>query len=184
MTSPRMMMNRPVSNQAKPTGTAARRWKVATLAGLGLLALGGCTDNEFMQAGCPNVGVLRDAGTLHSDGNVAILSGLVANCAYSDTNVTIAASLQITGRAKEGVTDGAIPVTYFVTITDPDRNIISKKSFTTTVPLTGGSGLVEEQLTQVIPAPKTMDARWYEMLVGFQLTPEEVAANRANNEGR
>jgi hypothetical protein len=184
MTSLCSMKTRPDHKPVSPVGKAARRWTLAALAGMGLLTLGACAENDAMVAGCPNVGVLRDAGTARSDAGVAILSGILANCAYDDDNVTIAANLIITGRAAEGGSADAIPVTYFVAVTDPDRKIISKKTFTTTVPLSGGSGQVEEKLTQVIPAPRTMDARWYEMLVGFQLSPEDVAANRAANEGR
>lgn len=184
MTSPRTMMTRPDHKPVSPVGKAARRLSLAALAGMGLLALSGCAENDAMVPGCPNVGVLRDAGTAKSEAGIAILSGIYANCAYDDNAVTIAASLEITARGREGGTATSIPVTYFVAVTDPDRKIISKKTFTATVPLSGGHGQLEETLQQVIPAPKTMDARWYEVLVGFQLTPEEVAANRASNEGR
>lgn len=178
------MKTRPDHKPVSPVRKAARRWTLAALAGMGVLTLGACSDSEHMIAGCPNVGVLRDAGTARSEAGVAVLSGILANCGYDDNSVTVAANLVITGRAAEGGTATSIPVTYFVAVTDPDRNILSKKTFTTTVPLSGGAGTVEEKLTQVIPAPKTMDARWFEVLVGFQLTPEEVAANRASNEGR
>lgn len=184
MTSLRMMTTPPDHSPVSPVRKAARRWTLAALGGMGLLALSACAENDAMVAGCPNVGVLRDAGTLRNDAGVAILSGILANCGYDDASVTVAANLIISGRVNEGGTASAIPVTYFVAITDPNRNVISKKTFTTSVPLSGGAGTVEETLTQTIPVPKTMDARWYEVLVGFQLTPEEVAANRNANEGR
>lgn len=180
MTSP-MMTTRPNHSPVPAARKAARRMTLAALAGMGLLTLAGCAENDAMVAGCPNVGILRDAGTLRTDQGVAILSGILANCGYDDTSVTIAANLMITGRADEGASGGSIPVTYFVAVTDPNRNIISKKSFTTSVPVGDN---VQETLTQVIPVPKTMDARWFEVLVGFQLTPEQVAANRNANEGR
>lgn len=180
MTSP-MMTTRPNHSPVLHVRKEARRWTLAALAGMGMLALAGCAENDAMVAGCPNVGVLRDAGTLRTDQGVAILSGILANCGYDDTSVTIAANVMITGRANEGASGGTIPVTYFVAVTDPNRNILSKKTFTTSV--TVGSD-TQETLTQVIPVPKTMDARWYEVLVGFQLTPEQVAANRNTNEGR
>lgn len=180
MTSP-MMTTRPNHSPVLHARKAARRMTLAALAGMGMLALTGCAENDHMVAGCPNVGVLRDAGTLRTDQGVAILSGILANCGYDDNSVTIAASVMITGRANEGVAGGSIPVTYFVAVTDPNRNILSKKTFTTSVALGTDT---QETLTQVIPVPKTMDARWYEVLVGFQLTPEQVAANRNSNEGR
>lgn len=180
MTSP-MMTTRPNHSPVPTNRKAARRMTLAALAGMGMLALAGCAENDAMVAGCPNVGVLRDAGTLRTDQGVAILSGILANCGYDDTSVTIAASVMITARASEGAAGGTIPITYFVAVTDPNRNILSKKTFTTSV-ATGTD--TQETLTQVIPVPKTMDARWFEVLVGFQLTPEQVAANRNANEGR
>lgn len=180
MTSP-MMTTRPDHSRVSPTRKAARRWTLATLAGMGMLVLAGCSESDLVVAGCPNVGVLRDAGTLRSDQGTATLSGIYANCSYSDDKVTVAANLVITGRPPEGAAGGSIPITYFVAVTDPNRNILSKKTFTTAVQ--AGSE-TQESLTQVIPVPKTVDARWFEVLVGFQLTPEQVATNRNLNEGR
>lgn len=149
-----------------------------------MLALAGCAENDGIVAGCPNVGVLRDAGTLYAPEGTAILSSILANCAYDDTSVTVAANLVISGRAAEGGAATAIPVTYFVAVTDPNRNIISKTTFTATVPLSGATGEANESFTQVIPAPKTVDARWFEVLVGFQMDPAAVEANRKANEGK
>lgn len=182
MTSRSTMTTRPDHNIGSPAGKAARRWRMAACAGLTMLALAGCAENEAMVPGCPNVGVLRDAGTLRSDQGVAVLSGIFASCAYDDTAVKVAATLTISGRQVEGGNATALPVTYFVAVTDPNRNILTKKSFTTTIPLDGGSGMVQETLEQVIPAAKTVDARWYEVLVGFQMDPAQADANRATNE--
>lgn len=184
MTSPSSMTMLPDHKLVLPVRKAARPVRNAALAGLAMLALAGCAENDGMVAGCPNVGVLRDAGTLYAAEGTAILSSILANCAYDDTSVTVAANLVISGRAAEGGTATSIPVTYFVAVTDPNRNIISKTTFTTSVPLSGGSGTVQETLNQVIPAPKTVDARWFEVLVGFQMDPAAVEANRKANEGR
>ncbi|WP_154667266.1 hypothetical protein [Niveispirillum irakense] len=184
MTSPCMMTRRIDHNIGSPARKAARSWRMAACAGLAMLALAGCAENDAMVAGCPNVGVLRDAGTLRTDQGVAVLSSLVATCAYDDTSVKVAANLLITGRAVEGGSATSLPVTYFVAITDPNRNILTKRTFTTSVPLDGGTGSVQETLEQSIPAPKTVDARWYEVMVGFQMDPAEVDANRARNQGQ
>lgn len=184
MTSPCTMTTQPDHNIGSPARKAARPWRMAACAGLAMLALSGCAENEGFKAGCPNVGILRDAGTLRTDQGVAVLSGIFANCAYDDTHVRIAANLDISGRVNEGGSATSLPVTYFVSVVDPNRNVITKKNFSTTIPLNGGKGMVQETLEQTIPVPKTVDARWYEVLVGFQITPEQADANRATNEGR
>jgi hypothetical protein len=146
--------------------------------------LGACEADNGLRPACPNVGILRDAGTLRSDQGVAIMSVLTAQCSYTDDSVNITADLTLTGRTHDGVTASALPVTYFVALLDPDRKIITRQTFSTSIPLQNGKGTTRETLQHAIPAPKTIDARWYEALTGFQLTPEQVEANRRANEGR
>jgi len=175
---------------ARRPGWSSQGRRVA-LAALGLLALSACQgDSGGFIPGCPNVGILRDAGTLRitgPDGNqqaTAVMSSLGASCAYGDDGVTVNARLGIVGEAQAGYAAGAIPLDYFVVVTDPERNVIAKQVFGSTIALNGGQGAVIEDLQQFIPAPRTVDARWYEVLVGFQLPPEQAITNRMMNEAR
>lgn len=170
---------------ARDGGNAARRLVGAAMAGVALLALSGCgSDRDSFRPGCPNVGIVRDAATWRQEGGVAVMARVDAACEYEDTGVTVTADLTITGRTAEGANPGRLPLEYFVVVTDPQRNVIAKQVFATGVDISGGTGAVAESLVQFIPAAPTVDARWYEVLVGFQLPPEQVETNRRVNEGR
>lgn len=170
---------------ARVGGNAARRLVGAAMAGVALLGLSACgSDRDSFRPGCPNVGIVRDAATWRQAGGVATLARVDAVCEYDDDGVTVAADLTITARAAEGAGGGRLPLEYFVVVTDPQRNVIAKQVFTTGVDVTGGTGAAAESLSQFIPAAPTVDARWYEVLVGFQLPPEQVETNRRLNEQR
>ncbi len=171
-------------------GAPARGLRILAAGGALALLLAGCaSESESFRPGCPNVGVLRDAGTfrlLDAQGQlqgVAVLSDIQAICEYSDTGVTVRATLAIRGTPAEGADPGRIPVEYFVAVTDPNRNILARQTFATGIDVPGGqTGFALEDLVQFIPAPRTIDARWYEVLIGFQLPPEQVETNRIMNE--
>ncbi|ACJ01004.1 hypothetical protein [Rhodospirillum centenum] len=179
--------NPPRKAAARPHGRAviAR----GLLAAVALAGLAGCESAKGFRPGCPNVGVLRDAGTYRVPGAdgatfaTAVINPPAALCEYSDDGVTIATTFTISARATAGF-DGTVPVDYFVAVTDPQRNVIAKQVFSTAIRMDGGSGAVGEETEQFIPAPRTVDARYYEVLVGFQLPPEQVETNRQVNQGR
>lgn len=178
-------------NTGTPAGKGALGTGLRILAagGVALLLAGCASESESFRPGCPNVGVLRDAGTFRmvdAQGQlqgVAVLSDVQAICEYSDTGVTVEATLTIRGTPADGASPGRIPVEYFVAVTDPNRNILAKQTFATGVDVPGGqTGFALEQLVQFIPAARTIDARWYEVLIGFQLPQEQLDTNRIMNE--
>ncbi|WP_114395059.1 hypothetical protein [Oleisolibacter albus] len=174
------MTTRTDHNIGTPTGKAARPWHALALAGAALLSLSGCGESTGFIAGCPNLGIVRDGALVKQAGGDALLANIQGDCSYSDTGVTVDAILTITANG----TGSSVPVQYFVAVTDPQRNVLSKQVFNSAVPLNNGTGMVRERFQQVIPAPKTMDARWYEVLVSFQLDTTQLDANRAMNEKR
>jgi hypothetical protein len=188
------MTTRTDHNTGMPATKAGRlpAWtgRVAlALGALGLLA--GCegVDRAEFKPGCPNVAIVRDAGSLRSvaaDGSVTaslVMSNLQAICEYDDTGVTVSATLTIRVTPIEGGKGGTVPVEYFVAVTDPNRVILAKQIFVAQADA-GSVNFIQEDLVQFIPAPKTVDARYYEVLVGFQLPPEQGEANRRANDAR
>ena len=158
------------------------------LAGVALLALAGCKDLDGFRPGCPNVAVVRDAGTAYvagADGQLAhkaTLTGFGGTCEYDESGVTIEADLSIRAQSGPAFAGGTAHYEYFVAVTDADRNVLAKQVFGADVNLSGGTGVVQERLVQFIPLPPTVDGRYYEVLAGFQLAPEQVEANRRMNE--
>lgn len=185
MTGTRSMITRTDHNIGTPARKAARRMGMAALPGLALLVLAGCAETGNFRPACPNVGIVRDTGTVRVDGvATAVMSSLPAVCQYDSRGVGVSAVVTIEAYREEGSSADSVPVEYFVAVTDPERNVLAKRTFTTTVPLTGGRGSVQESLSQFIPAPPTTDARWYEVLIGFQLPADQVEINRRINENR
>lgn len=69
---------------------------------------------------------------------------------------------------------------YFVAVLDGDRNILTKNNFEIAVEFPDGqtaTGYVDE-LQETIPVPKGGNAADHEVVVGFQLTPDELRFNR------
>lgn len=181
------MTNRSDDNTGTPAGKGAlrRRLRAPVLGGMAALALAGCgTDSHSFKPGCPNVGIVRDLGTYRAAAPqaTAVMTDIQAVCEYSDTGVAVRTALTIRATPEPGAASGRLPVTYFVAVVDPNRNILTKQTFPTAIDMPAGQvGFVVEDLNQFIPAPKTIDARWYEVLVGFELPPEQVETNRQVN---
>ena len=74
---------------------------------------------------------------------------------------------------------GAAELEYFVAVTGPGDQILAKETFGTRLDFAGRNRIgVAEELAQRIPLPSDSDPGSYAVLVGFQLTPEELADNR------
>ncbi len=69
---------------------------------------------------------------------------------------------------------------FFVAITDPSNEIVAKRIFTTPIKFPTNVGYVEhiEDLEQRIPLPKGGAAADYKIIVGLQLTEDELEYNR------
>ncbi len=74
-------------------------------------------------------------------------------------------------------------LTYFVSVVDGSRSILSKEAFPTELVFPGNQTRVvvedDDPLISVeIPLPEGRNPATYSVLLGFQLTPEELAYNR------
>lgn len=143
------------------------------------------------QYDCPTVGIPRETATLtrFRDGpgrdltDVVFDSGIQnakISCTYSSKGVAI--ELGVVLGAERGPASSARTATvpYFIAIVDPDRNILAKEVFSTTLtfPPNVSQAAVMELTQETIPLPKNKSAEGYGMVVGMQLTPEEVEYNR------
>lgn len=162
---------------------------------LAALALGGCSglggDNVHKaDLACPKVGIVGDANKITvfraggkgpadvvGRGAVADYAG---NCTYDSTGVTVDVSLALVGERGPAMTGNQLPLTYFVAVAAPDGSIVTKQEFPTTIDFPGNGPRAgsREDLQPHIPLPEKQDARAYQLLVGFQLTPDQLEYNR------
>ena len=156
----------------------------------GLAGCGGADRPQFAPA-CPQTGILRDGADLTRfrgggtdltdivvDGRITALTG---KCSLDDNthlHTVLSVSMDITrGPAAIGRQSD---VTYFISVSKGDT-ILDKQDFTFNVNFPRNSEhlrLTGDQIDLVLPVdPKTSGAA-YNILVGFQLTPAELAFNR------
>ena len=151
--------------------------------------LGACSTAPELP--CPRVNVLADAATVTkfrdspgrdltdvtAEGEIA---DTLAECRYDRQAVNV--DLQIAIAAQRGPADRnrAAEFDYFVAITDPQQNILAKEVFRVRLPFDDNRGRVGqvEEIEQRIPLASLSRGPDYQILVGFQLTPEEIEWNR------
>lgn len=173
---------------------ATRTALIAVL--LPLLTDCGPKRNEFAPP-CPQAAYLADAAELNryrpgaaSGGNDVtdlILHGRVAGlsgaCKPGDTNDKVAVSLSVVLELTRGpaMVGRATDVEYFVAITD-GNSILDKRVFTSHVEFPDNvdhAGFQSGEIDLALPVSATKSAAAYGVLVGFQLTPDELVRNRA-----
>jgi hypothetical protein len=142
---------------------------------------------------CPYVKILYDAARTISfkdnkqaSGNVIYsgeLEGLVADCSYKDadpikvqTNITF-----LFGKGPQAP-GPKTTFTYWVAVTDRDKAVLDKQYFTIDVLFSPGvDRVIDVQKIQDILIPraaKTVSGDNFEVLIGFDVTPEQAAFNR------
>lgn len=101
-------------------------------------------------------------------------------CRYDDTGVAVDTAVTIVGARGPADTTRRAEVRYFVAVLDPDNAILGKREFQTTLqfPINVDRGATTEELVQRIPVGKNVSAGNFTIIVGFQLTREELEANR------
>lgn len=155
-------------------------------------ALSSCSmfDNS-KQFDCPVVGVPRETATLtrFRDGPGRDLTDVVfdvgvrnakVDCKYSSSGVAIDLGVLFAAERGPAATTRTATVPYFIAIVDPDRNILAKEVFSTTLtfPPNVSQTAVADQTEETIPLPKNKSAEAYGIVVGMQLTPDEIEYNR------
>jgi hypothetical protein len=147
---------------------------------------------------CPATAVLSDATivTKLKPGTPAAAAGPAAanvaftaemsqaklNCNYDRSQNSLNVDIEFAIRAKRGpAAQGPDPqIDFFVAVVDDDNNLISKRVFSAKPAIGSGAATTSTQTVDNFPVPLAMDKRPYdyEILTGFQLTPDELAYNR------
>ena len=146
---------------------------------------------------CPSTAVLADAATVtklkpggplgaRNDAGVvfsAEMSQAMLKCNYDRNENKLSLDLSFAVKANRGpAAIGADPqLDFFVAIIDADNNVIVKNIYHAQPEMAGRPNNVFTESVSNYPVPLAMDKRPYdyEILTGFQLTPDELAHNRA-----
>lgn len=178
------------------------RLSLALVASLSL-ALGGCSSlNPFgssekeggtSQLPCPQVGVLgetdhitllRGAGTDLTDIVArAEIGRVVSKCTYNTSDATISVDLAFDGIAELGpaATSRDLVFNVFVAVTRRFDTLDKKQVYQIPVSFPAGQRQARFLKTvdgTILPYGGTADGRIYQVLVGFQLTAEQLEYNR------
>ena len=145
---------------------------------------------------CPVTAVLSDATTVtklkpgspagsRDAANVvftAEMSQAMLDCDYDRTNNRLTVGIEFAVKATRGpAAQGGEPqLDFFVAIVDADNNVLSKSVFHGQPEMRGRMSNTYTQSIDNFPVPLAMDKRPYdyEILTGFQLSPDELAYNR------
>jgi hypothetical protein len=139
---------------------------------------------------CPRLGIVADAADLvrYRPGGgrditdqlfTARIGDVAGSCGVDKTSANIDMKVSILAERGAAMTDAGADVEYFVAVTGPGDRILAKETFRTRFDFAGRNRTgVAEELTQRIPLPADSDPAAYAILVGFQLSPDELADNR------
>jgi hypothetical protein len=171
------------------TGRAARR--LVIVFGLGL-ALGGCSwvSGQYSDVKCPGAGVVGGIDTVsrfdgHGTGYVnladrATLGGVKSDCSVDSSGVSVTVSMSTVAELGPQASGRTIEFPYFVAITDAHDKVVAKRVFANSVTFKPNDNRAGSQdtITERIPLSNPRDADRYHVVLGFQLTEDELAYNR------
>lgn len=177
--------------------------RLAAFAAMGALAaaLAGCASEaereKLASLPCPSVGILADTETLTVyEGNGRDITDVVVSaeieeavtaCEYDLDDGIIYVDIAFRGTADLGpaATSRQVKVPVFIALTETSSRVLRKEVRELTLSFGGASrkvGFVHSIEETKVPYVPPFDGSAYEMLVGFQLTKDQLEANRT--EGR
>lgn len=139
---------------------------------------------------CPRAVVGEGAGRLtRFDGagedptNVvfeAEIGDLAGTCIYDDTEISVDMQIQIIASRGPAATDDSAGFNYFVAVTRTDKTILARETFDAVIELPGNQTRNEiiDEIEQTIPIPEGGSGANLVIVVGFEMTSEELEYNR------
>ncbi|HZD25563.1 MAG TPA: hypothetical protein VE631_04825 [Alphaproteobacteria bacterium] len=162
-------------------------------AALALLALAGCSSFGKETRPCPRVSMLKDASriTQYRPGPgrdltdvvaEAGIASLQATCDYDDDDHVLQVVTTINLAASRGPAfrGGSASFPFFVAVVDEQQHILGKRVFDSAIAFPQGQprAAVFEEMEQDIPLKKDQTGADFEVIVGFQLSEEQLEHNR------
>jgi hypothetical protein len=139
---------------------------------------------------CPRAVVGEGAGRLtRFDGsgkdptNVvfeAEIVDLAGSCLYDDEEIEVDLQIQIVAGRGPAAADDSARFNYFVAIANTDKAILAREAFDAVIDLSGNQTRNEivEEIEQTIPIPEGGSGGNLVIVVGLEMTPEELEFNR------
>ncbi|WP_298370735.1 hypothetical protein [Azospirillum sp.] len=176
-----------------PARKSLRALVVLATAVVGLSGCSGFGPKDPAEAllACPKVSIIRDLSevtVLRPGGrdltdleSRAALADFSGNCEYTSAGVTVNVNVFLIAERGPAMKSDSAKYQYFVALAKPDDSIVSKVYFDTDVAFPAGQPRAgsKEELAPKIPLPKDANAKDWKVYLGFQLTPEQLAFNRA-----
>ncbi len=165
------------------------------------LALAACASDAPTTPICPQVAIVRELSHVSDYGGdtpdakalVATASLLrVEGACHIDSDesagdsVEVSYTLSMTARKGPRLGGDEIGFPFFVTVVAPDQKILTKEFMTAAFSFRGDSKDAErtEALRVAIPLTKGADVAGYQVLMGFQLTKDQIEATRKTEDER
>jgi hypothetical protein len=157
-------------------------------------AVSACSPGEDVtKVGCPQIIRAPGADTIAFFGpkgrtmRDVIIGGkfynLSVTCEREDVGINVNALIEFyVERANLGIEDTTLP--YFVALVGPDGKVVTEEGFTLRVPFIPGESYrrtLPEKITIHLPIRNITSAGGYTVVTGFQLTPDQIAFNRATH---
>jgi hypothetical protein len=164
---------------------------------LSALFLAGCTGAGAQKDDlpCPDTGLILAAAQMVSLDAKAAAAGkageedIVVEATLADyrgacrwRQETLEFMLEVDVTARRGAAGTALRrarFPYFIAVLDPEENVLQRQGFSTTVSFdNNGTGLTTEQHILRLPMKDSKIVRLHKVVMGFELTPEQLAYNR------
>ncbi len=152
---------------------------------------------KVAQYPCPQAGILKDAQRLTKflpgpgrDLTDVLFQVRLANvrttCAYDKSGVKIDMLNDIAIERGPADKSRMAVFAYFVAIANPAGTILARERFTALIPFVPNvsRAVAAEELEQMIPLPRGRSAENYRIIVGLQVTREELEFNRRPRQRR
>lgn len=155
-----------------------------------------CSSDKGPKRLCPQTAIVRELERVQDFGHdtpgrenlvaEGLLRGVKGSCHYRDeggVDVDFAVRMAAARGPRLGGDHVSFP--FFVAVADPSKDILSKEMMTAEFRFSGKDKIAEheETLHVFIPADKDADAAWYQVLIGFQLSEDQLdAARKAAND--
>jgi hypothetical protein len=155
--------------------------------------LAGCSlvESKYADVKCPETGIVSELSAVsrfdgHGTGftNLAYrasLGDLKTECKIDDDGAAVTVTVSTLAEIGPAATERSADFSYFIALTDPHDKILSKRIFSNAIAFKGNQARAgaRDSDSERIPMPDPKDAQKYHVVIGFQLTPDELAFNRA-----